>query len=294
MSRVWRVGAWEIGCRRGASAAAGGWRSQPCGEAGCSDYTEGSTGAGSEITETAGQGAGEGRGLTVVATAILAHSASAGTYVPPAGQVFEGVNDTAVAQDFADFAGLLGKPHLGHQSAGGTRPLEGLPRGGVLSISTAGGWGLPEVTTPRQIAIGEGDDYLLSLNSRIARSGEITYIRPLAEPNNSHNAYSAVSLGRAAKGGDHSQAWYRLAWQRMYLIVKGGVTRAAIDQRLVALGLPPIQQRSKAALSATLASPRVAFIWCLFRWQRKHTRVRIPPAGAQPFAYPAYAPEWAP
>lgn len=338
--------------------------------------------------------------LAALAVSVLAPTASADPYAPPRGQVYEGINDTALAQDFQDFAGLLGKPHLPIVQAfhtWGTNPQEALDRWktyrarGVLSISTAGGWGLPEVITPRQIANGEGDDYLLSLNSRIARSGEVTYIRPLGEPNNWHNAYSAISSGGAAKGGDHTQAWYRLAWRRMYVIVKGGDTRAAIDQRLAALGLPPIQQKTKAVLPTTLASPRVAFIWCpivygspnvsgnrpqkfwpgpgyvdwvgtdtyskypafrylsrhyklfrgkpfaigewgvqdrenplfvkrLFRWQRKHARVRMmiyhmsfagrsgplslyrwPQSAAMtrlqvrsPLLYPAYAPEWAP
>ncbi|MFN2611779.1 MAG: hypothetical protein ABR536_00235 [Solirubrobacterales bacterium] len=223
--------------------------------------------------------------LAVTALALSAASASADPYAPPAGQVYEGINDTASAQDFQDFAGLLGKPHLPIVQAfhtWGTDPQQALDRWkiyrarGVLSISTARGWGLPEVITPRQIAMGEGDDYLLSLNSRIARSSEITYIRPLAEPNNSHNAYSAVSLTGAAKGGDHTQAWYRLAWRRMYVIVKGGDTRAAIDQRLATLGLPAIQQTGKAVLPDALPAPQVAFIWCPIVYGSPNVRANRP------------------
>lgn len=210
-------------------------------------------------------------GAIAAAMAMSAAPAAAESYVPPAGQVYQGINDTASQQDFQDFAALIGKPHLPIAQAfhtWGTDPKQALDRWltyrsrGVLSISTAAGWGLPEVITPQRIATGDGDAYLLLLNSRIATSGQITYMRPLAEPNNYHNAYSAINANGSARDSAHSQAAYRLAWKRMYLIVKGGNSVAAIDQQLAALGMPPVKAARQAAPPAALPAAPVAFIWC--------------------------------
>jgi hypothetical protein len=204
-------------------------------------------------------------------SAFAAVPAAADPYAPPAGQVYEGINDTAVTQDFNDFAALLGKPHLPIVQAfhtWGTDPKQALDRWrtygtrGVLSISTAAGWGYPEVISPQAIAEGEGDSYLLTLNSRIAKSGQITYLRPLGEPNNYHNAYSALNANGSSRGASHSQTAYRLAWRRMYLIVKGGLPRSEIDAKLAKLGMPPVTQSGRIALPEVLPAAPAAFIWC--------------------------------
>jgi hypothetical protein len=234
----------------------------------------------------------KGRTSTVVAAILAlaclgAQAARAETYAPPAGQVYEGINDTAVTKDFTDFSALVGKPHLPIVQAfhtWGTDPKQALDRWrtygtrGVLSISTSAGWGLPEVITPREIAEGQGDDYLLMLNSRIAKSGQITYLRPLAEPNNYHNAYTAISSSGGARGGDYSQAWYKAAWRRMYIIVKGGATTAVLNSRLAILNLPPIQQLDKTPIPATLPAPPVAFIWCPIVYGSPNVKANRPQA----------------
>ncbi len=231
--------------------------------------------------------------LAAVAVLAIPPSAAGLSYAPPKGQVYAGVNDTAIEDDFRDFAELLGKPQLPVVQAfhtWGTDPREALERWteyrarGVLSISTSRGWGYPAKISPRQIAEGEGDDYLLTLNSRLARSGQITYVRPLAEPNNWHNAYSAVNSNGSSRGAGNSQRWYRKAWRRMVTIVKGGGPRTAIDARLATLGLPPVQQVDDRALPAELAAPQVAFIWCPLVYGSPRTRNNAParywPGGA--------------
>ena len=197
--------------------------------------------------------------------------AAADTYAPPAGQVFEGINDTARLRDFNDFSALVGKPHLPIVQAfhtWGTNPAEALARWrrygvrGVLSISTAPGFGLSGRISPREIAEGDGDDYLLTLNAQLAKTDAITYLRPLAEPNNGHNAYSAYDSYGSSRGADFSQGWYRQAWRRMVTIVRGGASRDEIDARLAAIGLPPIQKVGSHDVPDSLAAPKVAFIWC--------------------------------
>ncbi len=206
----------------------------------------------------------------LVLTALPAR-ASAVSYAPPAGQVFQGINDTAVTDDFDDFAALVGKSHLPIVQAfhtWGTDPAEALARWqgygvrGAISISTAPGYGLPGTISPRAIAEGMGDDYLLTLNERIAASGRITYLRPLAEMNNGHNGYSSHTAYGSSRGPDYGNGWYRRAWKRMYLIVTGGATSAAINTRLDAIGLPPIRKVDGHAVPAQLAAPMAPFIWC--------------------------------
>jgi hypothetical protein len=211
--------------------------------------------------------------LAAAAMAALAlpSPAAAVPYLPPTGQLFFGATDTRSSADFNDFAGLMGKPHLPIVQAfhvWGTNPDEAVARWqgyhvrGVLSISTADGYGLPGRITPQQIALGEGDDYLLTLNRELAKTSSITYLRPLAEMNNGNNAYSSTTSSGASRGGGNASAWYKRAWRRMVIVVKGGETVAAANARLAALGLPPVQKKTKAALPTTLAAPQVAFIWC--------------------------------
>jgi hypothetical protein len=206
-----------------------------------------------------------------MAALALPSPAAAVPYLPPTGQLFFGATDTRSSADFNDFAGLMGKPHLPIVQAfhvWGTNPDEAVARWqgyhvrGVLSISTADGYGLPGKITPQQIALGEGDDYLLTLNRELAKTSSITYLRPLAEMNNGNNAYSSTTSSGASRGGGNASAWYKRAWRRMVIVVKGGETVAAANARLAALGLPPVQKKTKAALPTTLAAPQVAFIWC--------------------------------
>ncbi len=56
----------------------------------------------------------------------------------------------------------------------------------------------PEDTglTPRDLAQGGGDDFLVGLNNLLAEHGEVTFLRPLSEMNNGNNAVRAVQPGR--------------------------------------------------------------------------------------------------
>jgi hypothetical protein len=110
----------------------------------------------------------------------------------------------------------------------------------MLHISTAMGYGAPEQITPLGIARGAGDGYLLSLNARLAQSGEPAYIRLLPEMNQANNAYCAFNNDGASREASHSTANFRQAWRRTVLVLRGGSV-PEIDARLHALGLPPLR-----------------------------------------------------
>jgi hypothetical protein len=81
----------------------------------------------------------------------------------------------------------------------------------MLHVSTQDGYGTRELITPRGIARGEGDRYLLSLNRRIAEAAEPVYVRLLAEMNQANNGYSAFDRNGRSRGASHSTAAFRSA-----------------------------------------------------------------------------------
>jgi hypothetical protein len=126
----------------------------------------------------------------------------------------------------------------------------------MLHISTAEGYGAPEQITPRGIAQGGGDGYLLSLSGAIARSAEPLYIRLFPEMNQANNAYCAFNANGSARGASHSTANFRAAWRRAVLVLRGGPV-VNINSRLHALGLPPLRDTN----AATLPRSPAAFLW---------------------------------
>jgi hypothetical protein len=121
----------------------------------------------------------------------------------------------------------------------------------MVHISTAAGNGLPERITPRAIARGKGDGWLLGLQRRVAAAGGPVYVRPLGEMNAYWNAYSAYGAS-GRRGAAHSTTWFKRAWRRMAVILRGG---PRVDATLRALRLPPT---GRGALPAA----QVALVWC--------------------------------
>ena len=101
----------------------------------------------------------------------------------------------------------------------------------MLHISTQDGYGTREVVTPRGIARGDGDRYLVGLNRRIAEHGQPTYIRLMAEMNQANNGYAAFDRSGRPRGPSHSTAAFKQAWRRATLILRGGPV-AEIDAKL--------------------------------------------------------------
>ena len=112
-----------------------------------------------------------------------------------------------------------------------------------------------DLITPRGIAKGKGDGYLVDLNRIAAESKHIVYIRLMAEMNAYWNAYSAFNENGSSRGASHSTKAFRQAWRRVVTIVRGG-SRKAISKQLRKLGLPALTRGPDR-----LPRPKVSFLW---------------------------------
>src|SRR3954447_6830859 len=191
---------------------------------------------------------------------VVPAAATAGPLLPPSGKVFTGVTGSTSVSLFQRQTGrhptgfrfftMFGAPDdfafRGARQAGSRL---------MLHVSTQDGYGTREVITPLGIARGEGDGYLVSLNRRIAASGEPTYVRLMAEMNQANNGYSAFDRSGRPRGRAHSTSAFKQAWRRAALILRGGPV-ADIDARLRGLGLPPVR-----TAAAELPAPQVAMLW---------------------------------
>jgi hypothetical protein len=203
--------------------------------------------------------------LAVLAAALLvpalAPAASASDpLLPPRGKVFSGLtgglsvdlfqrqtgNHPAV---FGFFTKFYGSDEFIFRSA------EQANSRLMLHISTQDGYGTREVVTPRGIAQGHGDRYLVNLNRRIAEYGQPTYIRLMAEMNQANNGYAAFGANGRPRGPAHTTAQFKQAWRRSTLILRGGPVEA-IDAKLRALRLPPVETNAEE-----LPRPAIAMLW---------------------------------
>lgn len=206
--------------------------------------------------------------IAVLLAASGAGSASALILGPPKGVTYFGVSDRGTAAEFDEFAGLL-RHHpavlqtfhpygnglaiaLARWAETRTRPM--------LTISTADDETQEELITPRQIATGFGDDYLLRINNTFAKNDIHGYIRPLGEPNRCLNAWAAITCNGTPRGGDYRQTWYRKAFRRIAIIVRGGGTLEEINARLKAAGARRLNRQTGPNPNALPAAP-VALVW---------------------------------
>lgn len=187
---------------------------------------------------------------------------------PPGKKVFFGVTDTGDAEGYRDFARAVGKRpaviqtfhpwgNSLHKAMPRWRSVRARP---MLHITTRADDGT-ELITPRQIAKGRGDDYLLRLNRSLSRQRLRTYIRPLGEPNRCLNAYAGVDCSGNVRGGSYAFKWYRSAFRRIATIVRGGAKRGTINARLKKLGLPKVQKLTKGKLPRRLPRAPAAIVW---------------------------------
>jgi hypothetical protein len=109
----------------------------------------------------------------------------------------------------------------------------------MVTLHTKNTYG-KEAITPRRIAKGYGDRYLVQISKAAHRFGHDSYIRPLAEMNAHWNFYCAYNRSGSYRGASHSTANFRRAFRRIYLIMHGG-THADINARLASLGLPRLR-----------------------------------------------------
>jgi hypothetical protein len=215
------------------------------------------------------------RAATACATVVLCAlgapaGAGAAAYAPPPGKVFAGVTGGLERGDFTSFASLVGhRPavwqlFLTWDQDRGENPYlyvrtrlalaRDLRTRLALSLTTAARDGRERVS-PGQIARGAGDVYLLGLNRELGAAGDVVYVRPYGEMNQATNPYSAFGP-RGRRGRDHSTAWFRRAWKRTALILRGGDV-TAIDRQLRADRLPPVR-----TARSSLPTTRIALVWC--------------------------------
>ncbi len=206
--------------------------------------------------------------VAVTALGLFATPAGAMSLVPPKPSVLLGVSDRGSTTEFNEFAGLIGKhpalletfhPWGNSLNEAYERWRETATRP-ILHISTADDQTLQELITPAQIALGYGDNYLLQLNDFFAKHGLPAYIRPLGEPNRCLNPWTAVNCNGTQRGGEHTTGWYKQAFRRISLIVKGGMTLEQMNLTLAEIGLPPVN-RTKGPPPTTLPVAPVSIIW---------------------------------
>ncbi len=220
-----------------------------------------------------------------LATLVLAAAPAAAvgkTYAPQNGRAYHGVSDTGHVEDFNEFSDQVGAHQALLQdffhwrvplTTGALYRWGATDTRGVLSLSTATGGG-EERITPQQIAEGRDDPYILRLARTIAETGQTVYIRLMPEMNGHWNAYSAYNSDGSARHGGHSTRWYRRAWRRFTLLIRGGARRE-LNERLVRMGLPRIYRAASQndpvyaggpdgvplPVPEELPQPRVAMMW---------------------------------
>jgi hypothetical protein len=197
--------------------------------------------------------------LFIVAVALLAPaSAVADPFLPPAGKTFAGVTG---GYEAASFERETGSHPAVFQFFGGWNQTTSYMFSGAqtarsrLMIHLSTMRGTTEQITPRGIATGGGDRYLLKLGQRIADYGGVTYIRLMSEMDGHWNAYCAYTASGRSKGPAYTTAMFRQAWRRTVVILRGG-PEATVNAKLQSLHMPPVDTHGR-----DLPQPQIAFLW---------------------------------
>jgi hypothetical protein len=102
----------------------------------------------------------------------------------------------------------------------------------------------PGTMSPQALAQGRGDVWLAEINREIAAlDAAKVYVRPMPEMNGHWHTYCAFNQNGSAKPPAYSTAWFRKAFARIAVILRGGpVANAALTR----LGLPPTLEKLEA------------------------------------------------
>lgn len=190
--------------------------------------------------------------LAVAACLVAAASASGELLPAPKGKVYFGVTDTGDIEDFRAFADSVGKHPAIIQTfhPWGNSLHYAIPRWGeaqarpMLHISTVDDQTGAELIDPRGIATANGDDYLIRLNSSFGTRQLRAYIRPLGEVNRCLNAWASYTCSGELRGPAYKPYWYKKAFRRIAIIVRGGGSLAEINAKLAAAGMPGVDRRA--------------------------------------------------
>jgi hypothetical protein len=198
--------------------------------------------------------------LAVLIFALAAGPAHAQVFAPPSGKVFTGVSGGVSATSFTSDVGkhpavfgvfTFWNADFNYAFKAARQAHSRL----MLHISTNHGYGEPEVITPRGIARGNGDGYLIALNRRIAAINEPVYVRLMAEMNQTNNAYCAFNRDGSSRGVAHSTKNFKQAFRRSAIILRGGPI-ATINAKLKRLHLPRVH-----GANGDLPQPQVSMLW---------------------------------
>ena len=196
--------------------------------------------------------------------ALVPAAAGATAYLPPAGKVYWGGQGGYSQASIMDFERQSGKHpavfnyFISWNASDSAFHWLSFRLGDARAQKTAAMLSVaPEDTglTPRDLAQGRGDDFLVGLNGLLAEHGEVTFLRPLSEMNNGNNSYAPYNLDGSSRGPANSVRQFIRAWRRIALITRGGQV-AAMNRTLRRLGMPPVRTR-EVLLPRTL----VALMW---------------------------------
>jgi hypothetical protein len=124
-----------------------------------------------------------------------------------------------------------------------------------LLALNAGAYGAPPTATPRGLALGQNDAFLIRLNGVITDwSGERFYVRPFPEMNAYWESTSAYNQNGTSRGAAYTTAWNRKAFARIAIVLRGGV-QADVNAKLAKLGLPGIHQ------DLAITTPKLRIVW---------------------------------
>jgi hypothetical protein len=206
-------------------------------------------------------------GLLTAACLASPSPAAAKPYVAPAGKVMVGIAGGRTSDGYERAAGK--RPAVfqffvawGDRFGWAYRRADDAGAGLMVHLSTYNGPGSEERVTPRAIALGREDSYLYALGRDFAAYGRPVYLRLFSEMNNAANPYSAYGASGAVRDAAHTHYWFRQAWRRVHLILKGGRV-ARVNRRLRGLGQTRLHDldRSSGVRVTRLARPHVALQW---------------------------------
>src|SRR3954447_2417387 len=179
-------------------------------------------------------------GPLVVACLASACPADAKPYVAPSGKVMVGVAGGRRCQGYVRAAGRAPAAYQffvawGDRFQYAYRRADDAGAGLMVHLSSYNGPGTEERVTPRDIALGRQDHYLYDLGRDFAAYHRPVYVRLFSEMNNAANPYSAYDADGGIRGSAHTHYWFRQAWRRVDLILKGGRV-ARVNRGLRGLG----------------------------------------------------------
>ena len=199
--------------------------------------------------------------IAAVVLAALPASAGAASYLPPGKKVYwggQGGYSRALIQDFERQSGkhpAVFNYFISWRATDSAFHWLGFRLADARAEQTAAMLSVsPEDTglSPRDLAQGRGDNFLVRLNGLLAEHGEVTFLRPMSEMNNANNPYAPYDHSGRSRGPANAVGQFKRAWRRIALITRGGAV-ATIDRKLRRLKMPPVntgaEELPRAAVS---------------------------------------------